>query len=192
MEMIDSKLITSKTIFIASYFINGYEYSLINEGHEKIYVKKSPDEIVNLSFIHNGNTLKGATEAARTELRRRYKQVPVVLSPRKSIALIKCKSINPYGCVWLVESQIIHIEPYQNDYTLVIMKDGSTLIVNMKPHELQQNKEKALYLRITFLDRSSFDDSIYPANANHHLKPETKSFIIQPNKAKKKKPISVK
>ena len=50
MEMIDSKLITSKTIFITSYFINGYEYSLINEGHEKIYVKKSPDEIVNLSI----------------------------------------------------------------------------------------------------------------------------------------------
>jgi len=58
------------------------------------------------------------------------------------------------------------------------MKDGSTLIVNMKPHELQQNKEKALYLRITFLDRSSFDDSIYPANSNHHFKSETKSFII--------------
>ena len=69
MEMIDSKLITSKTIFIASYFIDGYEYSLINEGHEKIYVKKFPDEIVNLSFIHKGNTLKGATEAARTGLK---------------------------------------------------------------------------------------------------------------------------
>jgi competence transcription factor ComK len=192
MEMIDSKLITSKTIFITSYFINGYEYSLVNEGYEKIHVKKSPDEIVNLSFIHNGNTLKGATEAARTELKRRYKQVPVVLPPGKSIALIKCKSTDPHGCVWLVESQIIHIEPYQDDHTLVIMKDGSILIVNMKPHELQQNKEKALYLRVTFLDRSSFDDSTYPANLNHHLKSEIRSFIIQPNKAKKKKPFSVK
>lgn len=192
MEMIDSKLITSKTIFITSYFINGYEYSLVNEGHEKIYVKKSPDEIVNLSFIHNGNTLKGATEAARTELKRRYKQVPVVLSSGKSIALIKCKSTDPYGCVWLVESQIIHLEPYEDDHTLVIMKDGSILIVNMKPHELQQNKEKALYLRITYLDRSSFDDSTYPVNLNHHLKSEIRSFIIQPNKAKKKKPFSVK
>ena len=41
------------------------------------------------------------------------------------------------GCVWLVESQIINIEPYQNGHTLVIMKDANpTLIVNMKPHEL--------------------------------------------------------
>ena len=36
MEMIDSKLITLKTIFITSHFINGYEYSIVDEGHEKI------------------------------------------------------------------------------------------------------------------------------------------------------------
>ena len=72
------------------------------------------------------------------------------------------------------------------------MKDGSTIIVDMKCQELQHNREQASYLCKTFLESSSFEESIYPANSNHHLKPETKSFIIQPNKAKKKKPFSVK
>ena len=38
MEMIDSKLINLKTHSIISYFVNGFEHSIVNEGHEKNFM----------------------------------------------------------------------------------------------------------------------------------------------------------
>ena len=59
------------------------------------------------------------------------------------------------------------------------MKDGSTIIVNMKCKELQHNREQASYLCKTFLESSSFEDSTM-TNTDHQLKKETKKFIINP------------
>ena len=160
MEMIDSKLINLNTHSIISYFVNGFEHTIVNEGHEEeFYVKVSPDEFVNHSFLQIGNTLKGATEAARKKINQKYKQSPVVLCPRNNIALIKCKIPHPFGCVWLIEAKIKDIFPYQNNQTSVLMKDGSTIIVDMKCKELQHNREQASYLCKTFLEGSNFEDS---------------------------------
>ena len=186
MEMIDSKLINLKTHSITSHFVNGFEHSIVNEGQEEFYVKASPDEFVNHSFFQIGSTLKGATEAARKKLNKKYKQSPVVLCPRNNIALIKCKTSHPFGCVWLVESKIKNISPYQNNQTLVMMKDGSTIIVDMKFKELQHNREQASYLCKSFLESSSFEDSTM-TDTDHQSKKEAKTFIINPKKEKAKK-----
>ena len=179
MGMIDSKLINLKTTSITSHFVNGNEYSLVNEGNKKFYVKKSPDNIVNDSFNDVGNSLKGATDAARKELKKKYKQTPVVLCARSNIALIKCKSTHPLGCVWLVESKIKDISPDQNGHTVVLMKDGSTIRVAMNCKELQENREKASYLCKIFLDRSNFEDTTYP-DSSHLPKTGVKRYKINP------------
>ena len=153
---------------------------------EEFYVKASPDEFVNHSFFQIGNTLKGATEAARKKLNKKYKQSPVVLCPRNNIALIKCKIPHPFGCVWLIEAKIKDISPYQNNQTLVRMKDGSTIIVDMKCKDLQHNREQASYLCKTFLESSSFEDSTM-TDTDHQPKKEAKTFIINPRKEKTKK-----
>ncbi|MCQ6274723.1 competence protein ComK [Bacillus sp. V3B] len=154
--MLKTYLINSKTSALCSYFYNGYEYSQFLERKEIFLVSQSPEEIVKESFIYAGRDLNGATKSARRILKKTYK-LPIALSAQKNIVLIKCKSTNREGTVWLISSHIDDTHPYQNRQTFVHMTDGHSLTVAMETDELQTKRTQALFLRETLLERECFE-----------------------------------
>src|SRR4051812_6145215 len=156
MKMLKTYLITPKTSALFSYFYNGYEYSQVLERKKTFLVSQSPEEIVKESFIYAGGNLDGATQSARRILKKRYK-LPIALSPQKNIVLIKCKSTNQEGIVWIVSSHIDDIQRYQVRQTIVHITDGHSFTVDMKTDKLQTTRTQAAFLRETLLERESFE-----------------------------------
>lgn len=155
--MLKAYLINSKTSALFSYFHNGYEYSQVLERKETFLVSQSPKEIVEKSFLYAGRgDLNGATKSARLILKKRY-GLPVALSAQKNIVLIKCKSTNREGTVWLIGSHIDDIQPYQNRQTFVYLTDGHSLTVDMKTDKLQTKRTQATFLHETLLERECFE-----------------------------------
>ncbi|MCQ6274685.1 competence protein ComK [Bacillus sp. V3B] len=156
MKMLKTYLITPQTSALFSYFHNGYEYSQVLERKKTFLVSQSPEKIVKESFFYAGRDLNGATKSARRILKKRYK-LPIALSPQKNIVLIKCKSTNQKGIVWIVSSHIDDIQCYENRQTIVHIIDGHSLTVDMKTHKLQTTRTEATFLRETLLERESFE-----------------------------------
>jgi competence protein ComK len=160
--MIQKYNINTETSSFFSYFSNGYEYSRVLEGNKTFLVSKSPDQIVKNSFHHIGSNLEGAIEATRIILKKKYK-LPVTLSAQKNIVLIRCRStdINDINStIWLVNSHIQDIQPYENNQTMVYLLGGHSLIVDMKIDPLQDKRNQAAFLHTTLLENSQMNKSI--------------------------------
>ena len=157
--MIQKYIINTEVSSVFSYFYNGYEYSRVLEGNNTFLVSKSPDEIVKESFHHIGSNLEGAIEATRVILKKKYK-LPVTLSAQKNIVLIRCKSTDMNSTIWLINSHIQDIQPYENNQTMVFLIGGHSLIVDIKMDSLQEKRNQAAFLHTTLLNNSQMNKSI--------------------------------
>lgn len=157
MKILQDYLITPKTSALFSYFYNGYEYSQVLERKRTFLVRQSPNEIVEKSLIYTGRgDLEGATKTSRQILKKKYK-LPVALSPQNDIVLIKCKSTNQEGTVWIISSHIDDIQRYQNRQTIVHITDGHSFTVDRQTDRLQTTRTQATFLRETLLEREHFE-----------------------------------
>ena len=106
-----------------------------------------------------GSNLEGAIEATRVILKKKYK-LPVTLSAQKNIVLIRCKSTDMNSTIWLINSQIQDIQPYENNQTMVFLIGGHSLIVDIKIDSLQEKRNQAAFLHTTLLNNSQMNKSI--------------------------------
>lgn len=157
--MIQKYIINTETSSLFSYFYNGYEYSRVLEGNKTFLVSKSPNKIVQESFYHVGFSLEGAIEAACVILKKKYK-LPVTLSAQKNIVLIRCRSIDRKSTIWLINSHIQDIQPYENNQTIVYLIGGHSLIVDIKTNLLQEKRNQASFLHTTLLENSQMKKCI--------------------------------
>ncbi|KAA9013808.1 competence protein ComK [Niallia endozanthoxylica] len=159
--MFSQYIINRYTDALASHFHNGYEYTQVLEGTETFLVAQSPDDIVKESFLQNGSTLEGAIESARYHLNKKYK-LPVVLSAKHHIALIRCPAVDKTGIVWLVHSHIHSIEPDPNHHnkTIVHTNHGHSFTIDMKLDRLQTRRSQASFLNSTLLKNSEMNKAM--------------------------------
>ncbi|WP_428909794.1 competence protein ComK [Niallia sp. Krafla_26] len=153
--------INKDTSCISSHFVNGHEFAVVMEGNQRKLVKQSPDEIVEESFHYTVQDLVGATKSARKILKRSYKQVPVPFAPEKSIMLIRCPSIDRFGCHWLVHSKIIDIHPKGKKQTTAEMVNGHFLTVNLSFRQLHTQRMEASFVREMILLRGEMQPYIF-------------------------------
>ena len=169
-------IINQATTALISYFYNGYEYSHVIEGKDIFIVHQSPDEIVRDSFLHLGSSLKGAIESARLILKQRYK-LPLCLSTQHNIYLIRCHTKLKPGTIWLVNSHIDDILPEPTDKTksIIRMKHGHSLIVDIKAELLQPRRNQATFLHSVLLERSKMNKTMT------YLYEKDKGFMLVKN-----------
>ena len=156
--MNEKYIINLATSALISYFENGYEYTQVIEGDDIFIIRQSPDHIVKASFLYLGSSVEGAIESARLILKKRY-MLPVGLSIKHNIFLIRCHAKSKPGTVWLVNSHIEDImpNPANERKTIVYLKDGHSLAIEMKPEILQTKRNQASFLHSVLLDRSNMN-----------------------------------
>ena len=142
-SMNEKYIINLATSALISYFDNGYEYTQVIEGDDIFIIRQSPDDIVKASFLYMGSSVEGAIESARLILKKRY-MLPIGLSVKHNIFLIRCHAKCKPGTVWLVNS---HIEdtlpnPANEKKTIVYTKDGHSLTIETKSG-MAPNKAKS-------------------------------------------------
>lgn len=150
-------LINGDTCAILSDFDNyGNEFSMVIEGEHKFLVMKSPNKIVEDSYIFRGFDLNGARNGARFILKEK-KNVPVVYSLEPGIILIPCKTLDQRGKIWLINSQICDIKPLNDELTTVHLFGGHSLTVKLKCKTLQKKRSQCSFLLLTVLERINID-----------------------------------
>ena len=156
--MNEKYIINLATSALISYFDNGYEYTQVIEGDDIFIIRQSPDDIVKASFLYMGSSVEGAIESARLILKKRY-MLPIGLSVKHNIFLIRCHAKRKPGTVWLVHSHIEDImpNPANDKKTIVLTKQGHSLTIEMKPEILQTKRNQASFLHSVLLDRSNMN-----------------------------------
>lgn len=159
--MYQQYIINRNTSALVSHFYKGYEYTKVLEGTDMFLVAQSPDQIVKESFLRMASSLDGAIESSQYVLKQKYK-VPVVLSAKYHIALIRCPSSDKSSTIWLIDSHIDRIgtDPDHHNKTFVHMKNGYLLTVDMKCNKLQTLRTQAAHLISFYQERTVRDRTI--------------------------------
>ncbi len=154
-------IINLATSALLSYFDNGYEYTQVIEGEDVFIVPQSPDEIVKASFLYYGSSLDGAIESARLILKKRY-MLPIGLSIKHNIFLIRCNKRRKAGTIWLIGSHIADnvSDPTDEKKTIVHTKHRRLLTIDMKPELLQTKRNQASFLHSVLSERDQMNHTM--------------------------------
>lgn len=171
-------VITAKTYSIESCFDEyGNEHSMIEENSgAEFFNKKTPTDIVEYSFNSKGYGFDGAIAGARFLLNKKQ-NVPVLYSYYEKILLIRCKTADGKGTVFLSDLHIHTLEPLNDRQTKVIWKNGKSLIVGEK-HHILENKRKDCAIIHSKVQPDFIPQGHYPAFPSYGSYPR---MLFDPN-----------
>ncbi|GGA91609.1 competence protein ComK [Ornithinibacillus halotolerans] len=121
--------------------------SIVIEAEVKLYIKKTPFEIIKRGCLENFSSYEGRRDAV-THLTGYKRKVPIPISVHRNIFVFPTHAVKDLDCCWIfyhhVES-IVEQKPNIKQ-SVILFKDGSEFIVNVSKSELLKQLERTTFL----------------------------------------------
>ncbi|RFB18204.1 competence protein [Bacillus sp. HNG] len=126
--------------------------TIVLEGHQMLYVKKTPLQLIKTACLEGGSTYEGRRKAV-THLTGAIQKVPIPINPRRKIFAFPTQSPNAFECNWIIYHHIKAIVSTQNHQTqsIIQFKNHYELPMNESHYLLQKQYTRTAMCVLQFL-----------------------------------------
>src|SRR5690606_13361775 len=113
----------------------------------KLYIKKTPFEIIKRGCLENFSTYEGRRDSV-THLTGYKRKVPIPISVHRNIFVFPTHGVKDLDCCWIFYHQvesIVEQKPNVNQ-SIVLFKSGSEVLVSASKSELFKQLERTRLL----------------------------------------------
>lgn len=154
-QVLENYEINEKTMAVLSAAHTDY-YSIILEGSRKLYVKKTPMELIKTACLEGGAGYNGrrASVTYRTGIQRK---VPIPINEVKNIYAFPTQSPSQFGCHWIFPSHIrnLAIDPYTKNGCLVIFKNNKIISIDVSIKSMEKQIHRTSHCVCVFSNQCS-------------------------------------
>lgn len=150
----DYEINTETSVLIPAYH---FEYDTIaREGNHKLYIKKTPLQLIKEACLEGGSTYEGRRLAVIHQTGSQHK-VPIPISPFEHIFAFPTHSPELHKCSWIFYHHVKSIspDPKKSRQTIITFKDGNDpLILAVSFNALQKQIQRTSYCIVRFSHHS--------------------------------------
>lgn len=113
--------------------------TIVHEGHRRLYVKKTPLQLIQAACLKGGASYEGRRKAV-TYLTGAIQKVPIPINPRRNIFAFPTHSPTAFECNWIFYHHIQSIIPTRQAKTksIILFKNQLELPMNESHYLLQK------------------------------------------------------
>ncbi|MDQ0218115.1 hypothetical protein ELQ35_01180 [Peribacillus cavernae] len=164
---LESSMLTSE------YDSFGNQNTRLLEGVRSLLIDEKPLTIINDSILFYGSNLKGAIKGAKSIIGN-HNMSPIAVHSAQNIIWFPCKGIDHADCIWFAYHNIENILKIDAYTSMVILKHGHRVVLDMKFHLLKRRVSIAGQLYIQLKNRNSGTFTYFvDSNGGFHVCKET-------------------
>lgn len=119
------------------------QYSL--ESNRELHIRQIPLQLIKEACLkHDWTTYEGRRQAVIHHTKYKRK-VPIPIHMEKQIVAFPTHSPKDFNCIWIFSNNLLSINNHsEKDKTVITFRNGRILLVNVSPHIIQKQHERAL------------------------------------------------
>lgn len=154
-QILETYDINPQTMAILS--VAEIEYSaIVLEEHKKVYVRKTPLQIIKAACLEGGASYEGRRKAV-THLTGAMQKVPIPINPRRNIFAFPTHSPTTFECNWIFYHQIKTITipnvPSPTIQSIIHFKNNQSLPMNESCYVLQKQYQRTAMCILQYTTR---------------------------------------
>lgn len=128
-------------------------YSEVIEADRRIYVKRTPKQLISDACLEGGSTYEGRRRAVTHQTGARHK-VPIPVDPAEEIYAFPTHSAKQFNCNWIFYKHVKRIIAKDQSHSNILFKNGIELPVNVSSYILEKQMYRTSYCMFRFSNRT--------------------------------------
>ncbi|RDW21436.1 competence protein [Oceanobacillus arenosus] len=152
--------ITDRTMALLPAKHHEYD-TIVFEQNNKLYVKKTPMQLIKQACLEHYSTYEGRREAVKHHTGFRRK-IPLPINPEQCLYAFPTHSTTDYECCWIFYHHVLYIKAFQSDTnpnikSMNTFKDFQQVPINVSSYILHKQMQRTLtiigrnYIRVNNL-----------------------------------------
>lgn len=149
MEVLNKYIVSTETSALLPAKSIDFQ-TIVLENNRKLYVRRTPFEIIKDSCLQNWSTYEGRKQA--TIHRTGFKEkVPIPINPLDAIIALPTHGLRHHNCSWIMLEHIFDYRPIDKNRVKIIFHNKQTIEIDLSYNALDNQYKRGMHVKQCFV-----------------------------------------